>query len=98
MSTKQNTGRSSTDSLAAKSTADRDLEHDGAASLRVQWLHGRRGGSRGSLSPAGWCVVRICACHRGLTITVPFDSPERAEHALAVLDADARQRWAAAQP
>ncbi len=62
------------------------LQHDSAASLRVDYLPSRSNGS-------GWYVVRTCCCHSGEPITQPFESREAAERAMRVLDEDA-QRYA----
>jgi hypothetical protein len=66
------------------------LEHDGAASLAVKYFAG--GGWREKRdSRPGWYVARICPCHHGETITVPFESRGAAECALKVLDEDAQK-------
>ena len=67
------------------------LRHDSAASLEVRFIQTRTGAGRRHVSYDGWYVVRTCPCHEGEEITQPFDTPERAERALAVLDADARR-------
>lgn len=68
------------------------LEHDGAASLRVRYLRARVGIP--TFTGAGWYVVRICPCHWGRPITMPFETQALADAALAFCDADAK-RWAA---
>jgi hypothetical protein len=72
------------------------VEHDGAASLRVVNRPDGERYSSGHLIQdyVGWYVARTCSCHLGERIAGPFDNREHAEHALAVLDADAR-RYAA---
>lgn len=62
------------------------LEHDGAAALRVEYRN-----STGNNHGEGWRVVRRCLCHEDEPITVPFDTPEEAEHVRQVLDRDARR-------
>jgi hypothetical protein len=57
----------------------RDLQHDGRASLRIEY---RR---------SGWRVVRTCACHLREPVTMSFDSREEAIRALEALDDDARR-------
>jgi len=72
------------------------LAHDGAASLRVANRIEALRYDSGAIAETwiGWYVVRTCSCHSGERIAGPYDSRERAEHALAFLDSDAR-RYAA---
>lgn len=48
-----------------------------------QWLEIRHAGI--PRMGKGWFVVRICPCHRNVAVTLPLDSREYAERAVAAL-------------
>lgn len=58
--------------------------HDSAAFLEVVRGGARRGGDRGFTS--GWFVRRICECHNGEQVSIPFATRAEAERCLRVLD------------
>ena len=53
-------------------------DHNGPQWLEVRYADVPRMGS-------GWFVVRTCQCHRNVPVTLPLESQEQAERAMAAL-------------
>jgi hypothetical protein len=51
----------------------------------AQWLVVRQQEGHGRAHINGWYVVRICPCHWGLAVTLPYPSEERAQRARRVI-------------
>jgi hypothetical protein len=62
-------------------------EHNAAEHLTVRWqdYHTKRPGGSPGHELAGWVVVRVCPCHWGEPVSLPFDDRARAERVRQLL-------------